>query len=79
MDDAQSTLEDELLETEHVAQGCERWVGRVGFSRSDALGSFVSRVIALWDGDVDTLPYLTLPLLRFIRESGLAQAHDVRH
>ena len=34
---------DELLETEHVAQGCKRWVGRVGFSRSRAFDPSVSR------------------------------------
>ena len=33
---------DELFETEHVAQGCERWVGRVGFPAA-VDGSFVSK------------------------------------
>ena len=57
---------DELLETEHVAQGFERWVGPVGFSRSRAFGSFVSSSHSPMD--VNTLIKV-----------GLVQAHDARH
>ena len=55
MEDAQSTFGDERLETEHVAQECEAWVGRVGFPAAVDLKSFVSKVTALW-----TLSYVSI-------------------
>lgn len=59
MKDAQSTFGDERLETEHVAQGCEAWVGRVGFPAAVDLNPSFQKVIALW-----TLSYVSIKVGR---------------
>ena len=70
MEDAKSTIgKMSYFRNKACGAGMQEMVGRVGFSRSRAFGSFVSKVTALWDVIIHL----------YLSEVGLAQAHDVGH